>query len=180
MRKSIIFLFVFIGVLLVGCKDGQQETVSKNDNIEQNDVDQERAEKSTRPRDLSLEGRSIVIPSARYSSCWDESNCSIKPENPEEALPDERVFQANKFYTVNSAEVLTFITSATSAYKGELIAPDLIEVTQFYNDNKEKIEVSNNQLSAPSEKGTYYLNVHAKWEDQIKGEAYYAFKLFVK
>ncbi|SHG29973.1 hypothetical protein [Ornithinibacillus halophilus] len=58
----------------------------------------------------------------------------------------------------------------------------MIEVTQIHKGNKSKVDITktNRQFTAPTETGLYYYNVHAKWEEEIKGEAYYAFKVAVR
>lgn len=77
------------------------------------------------------------------------------------------------------SHLLSFVTSATAGYEGQPISPDIIEVTQIDGETETKIEASNKQLTVPEEKGTYYYNVYAEWEEQINGEAYYAFKITV-
>ncbi|WP_121640568.1 hypothetical protein [Virgibacillus sp. Bac330] len=182
MKKIIIFILA--GVLLIGCtaedeeSTDKQTTTTNNSEQETNRIPSKNKEvkekTSTRPPDLSLDAGNILIPSENYSYCWDKSDCSIKPKDPKETMSLQKIFP------VQSGQRMQFVTSATENYVGALVPPDTIEVTQISNKDEKKVSISNNEYIAPEEKGRYYLNVYAKWNKEIQGEAYYAFSISVR
>ncbi|MCH1626473.1 hypothetical protein [Fredinandcohnia quinoae] len=182
-KLFLLFTTLSIGIFLFGCSDNNQvENKNEDPNINENSIEEidieavnEKSASAKRPPDLSLVGvgdPNTSVSSKINSYCWNESNCTLTPKKPQDLLIDTRD------YPVAPGQKLSFIVSAT-AYQA-LIFPDSLKVTQIHKDTETEIEVTNKVITVPTEKGIYYYHVNAKWEGEIKGEAYYAFFLRVK
>jgi len=163
-----VLFIALIAYLFIGCTHNEENAI---------EIDEEEEIKiPTMPPDLSLITSHTSVPLTRYGYCWNENDCSLSPQNPKDVLVDQRPLR------VTSGETLTFDTATSLSYKGQVIKPNIIEVTHIYKGNETKIDVSDKRLVAPEDKGTHYFNVYAKWEEEIDGEevtgeAYHAFKL---
>ncbi|MCM3392682.1 hypothetical protein [Cytobacillus oceanisediminis] len=106
--------------------------------------------------------------------CWSSKGQS---ECVDKAGPIE-LLEGSEPIEVSPGESVTFIME----YEPK---PNKIYVLQISNNEESEVKVSNNHLSAPTQKGIYYYSYGAWWMDEKKesisnGDANYAFALEVK
>ena len=169
MKKVKIILIILIGIFLVGC--------SENDIIEEV-IPEEPTEELLSSPDVSLHVGDLTINGTLDRYCWEEggTTCSLEPTSPKERLKEERPLRVNPEVKVN----IIIGTSDPLLFPIELLTPDNIELIQTNKDEKTTIEVENKQFTAPKEEGDYYYSAIFTWDGDQKGQAIYAFSLWVK
>ncbi|KGA96633.1 hypothetical protein AJ85_21595 [Alkalihalobacillus alcalophilus ATCC 27647 = CGMCC 1.3604] len=131
---------------------------------------------------------SLMIKTATQNSmsnnigyCWTtkgEEPCTANPSDPVEATMEIAS------YAVGLGENLEF--QILMEPSSEVPNPNQMEVfLQDGNDHEgESVGLTKNEqllfVEAPEKKGRYYYLVHVVWDEEIQGEAYYAFKVNVR
>ncbi|SHF71065.1 hypothetical protein [Ornithinibacillus halophilus] len=178
--RRLVLVLLLIGIFsVVGCSNDEEEspTPEKEEETEQSD---ETTWKEPPPHvfgDSENGGNFMAI---RDTYCWGEEDgeaCTRTPKHPSETTEGIRAMVVSKGEKINYS---------INIMPGSLPNPNQMVVTQFYL-NEEEGEVIGSvehdwvgEFEAPEEGGRYHYIIHAKWDGEVVGEAYYAFSMIVK
>lgn len=167
MKKWVILLFFSVTFIVGGCSN---ETPAP-DSLQKEEVE------LGRPQGIFQTGITGFTP--KYSKhCWEdeEQSCAFEPFNPSRALEDETGIP-----TVSSpgGEVILRLSADPSS---NVPQPDNYRVFLYAgeDDPGTPIDVIDNKITVPEEKGKYYYHVIAEWTEDVKGEAVFIFSITVK
>lgn len=159
----VIFLLVF---MISACGITFSQNTNENNHVSEN-----------KPPDTDIEVDHKQYDTILGAYCWDyrtsndnrEDEC-VDVAGPVELLADEEPI------AVNPGEHMTLIIDDERK-------PDDVQLSQMKNDEETDIEIDDNQLTAPEEKGIYYYDYDVSWVadgDQSHGDVSYAFVIEVK
>jgi len=181
--KRIVWILFIVTLFVLGCssvKDQEGGIKVPSESAWAN---------SKSPSDLFIGQRDdemelIQAPLETY--CWKktkEDHCSLTPDHPKETL------EGWKPLLVTPGEHLTFFYDNIT---DNLPYPDEITFTQFRVTEEEGEEVDifvtdydhetqeRQIIEAPAEPGKFYYLVHLQWNEELNGEAYYAYTTYVR
>ncbi|WP_069187977.1 hypothetical protein [Bacillus sp. FJAT-27251] len=155
MKKG-FFILIFLGFIMTGCT---------NVGLTQHEP---------KPPKVFIEFANETSETVLGTYCWSydgQSECA-------DAAGPVELLKGRDTIKVNPGEKITFIMDFEPK-------PNKADLIQISNNEESEVKVSNNQFSAPTQKGIYYYSYGAWWMDEkeenvSKGDAHYAFAIEVK
>lgn len=165
MKKWVILLFFSVTFIVGGCSN---ETPAP-DSLQNEEVE------LGRPDGLFQTRMAAFKP--KYSKhCWEdeEQSCAFEPFNPTRALEDR--------IPTKSGPGEKIILGLSADANSNVPQPDNYRVFLYAgeDDPGTPIDVIDNKITVPEEKGKYYYHVIAEWTEDVKGEAVFIFSITVK
>lgn len=159
------WLLLFTALFLFGCAEDEKELPKEAE------VD---TTISLKPViDVSFQNAGASAYFDKY--CWedDDKQCSLEPTLPSEFLEREKVNH------VKPGEALSFRFSIPL---DDLDFPQPNSFVAYIQEGDEMkpIEVNEDTVLAPQTPGKHYMSVKAIWDGDVKGEAIYAFSVYIK
>lgn len=172
MKKWVVILVSSIIFILGGCTIGEKSkdvTPTPNVSLQKDGIE------LGRPDGLFQTG--VVAFTPKYSKhCWEDGDqsCSFEPFNPTRALEDGLPTKSGP------GEIVKLELSADS--NSNVPQPDDYRVFLYADEDDPgtTIDVIDNKITVPEEKGEYYYTVIAEWNKDVKGEAVFIFSVSVK
>ena len=181
--KRIVWILFIVTLFVLGCSSVKDQEGGIKIPSESAWAD------SKSPSDLHIERRNENIGRGFHAVletyCWEnkEEHCSLTPDHPKETL------EGWEPLIVTPGEHLTFFLNNR---RDKLPYPDEITFTQFRVTEEEGEEVDifvtdydhetqeRQIIEAPAEPGKFYYLVHLQWNEELNGEAYYAYTIYVR
>lgn len=165
MKKGLLLYVLLTGLLFAGCADEEKNLPKEAEG------DKTISLKPT--IDVVVDGNGAWAYYDKY--CWEDADkqCSLEPTLPSEFLEREQVNH------IIPGEDIRFRFSIPLEDLN-FPEPDSFIAYIQEGDEMKPIEVNDQMIQAPQTPGKHYMSVKAIWDGDVKGEAIYAFSVFIK
>lgn len=155
MNRWLVVLVILIGCNLMGCSNNNNEMTGE------------------KPPKVLLEIGNKKYETKLGTYCWKEAGKGICVDT---AGP-VKLLEGKDPIKVKPGETISFLMD----YEPK---PTEFTVEQFINNKQSEVEIKDNQVKAPMQKGVYYYSYGVWWKDEkdsnvSKGDAFYAFVIEV-
>ncbi|MEH6944734.1 hypothetical protein [Bacillus sp. JJ722] len=161
MKKRIVLVILFVGLVIVGCSNGE---LSGKSNGELS---------GKKPPKVFIELNDERFETVLGTYCWKSGNDGICVDK---AGPKE-LLEGKKPVRVKAGEKVKLVMDFEPK-------PNEIHLTQISGEKETEVELTSQQFTVPNEKGLYYYSYGVWWMDEKEknvsnGDAFYAFALEV-
>ena len=155
MSRWMFVLVILVGCFLIGCSNNDNEMTRE------------------KPPKVLLDIGNEKYETKLGAYCWKETKKAICVDT----VGPVKLLEGKDPIKVNPGETISFLMD----YEPK---PTEFAVEQIINNKESDVEIKDNQIKAPMQKGVYYYSYGVRWKDEndsnvSNGDAFYAFVIEV-